>query len=601
MLQRRFDTIAVLDFGGQYTHLIANRIRRLGVYSEIHPSDAAPASLDGCKGIILSGGPHSVTDADAPRFDPAILSLGRPVLGLCYGHQLMAQALGGTVAPGAHREYGLARMRIVQPSALFAKLEPEQRIWMSHGDSVVTIPAGFRILASTPDCAVTAMGDEQRRLFGLQFHPEVTDTPHGMEILSNFIDLCDCARSWNARAFIDEMANDIRARCNGRRVFLLVSGGVDSTVAFMFLNRVLGPRNVLGLHIDNGLMRKEESRLVIGYMREQGFGNLNIEDASADFLSALAGKTEPEDKRRIIGEMFITVQERVQRKFGLNASEWILGQGTIYPDTIESAGTKHADKIKTHHNRVDAVMELIGKGLIIEPLSQLYKDEVRLLGEQLGLPHHLIWRHPFPGPGLGVRVLCSNGSAGPIAPGDQDAVNSIARESGYSATVLPIKSVGVQGDSRTYAHPALVSGPRDWPKLEELSTRITNHVRGVNRVMVRLSGAGTDYRLVPAHLTRDRLDKLREIDGLVTDVLRRSKEYDAIWQMPVVLLPLLNEAGEECVVLRPVQSQEAMTARFASLSNATLSAIIDGARAIPGIGDLFYDITNKPPGTIEWE
>jgi GMP synthase (glutamine-hydrolysing) len=600
-MRKSFDTIAVLDFGGQYAHLIANRIRRLGVYSEIHPNNVDPALLRNCRGIVLSGGPSSVTDENAPPMQPGVLQLDIPVLGLCYGHQLMAKILGGTVTRGEHREYGLAAMRIVADDPLFAGLEETQQIWMSHGDSVEDPPEGFAVLGSTPDCRVTAMGHAGKKLYGLQFHPEVTDTPNGMRVLGNFIDICGCCRSWNAETFKEEMKRDIEARCNGRRVFLLVSGGVDSTVAFTFLNAILGSDKVMGLHIDNGLMRKEESTEVICYLREHGFDNLQIEDASREFLSALAGIVDPERKRTIIGNMFLTVQEQAQKKFGLNADEWILGQGTIYPDTIESAGTQHSDKIKTHHNRVDLVLELIEKGLVVEPLAQLYKDEVRQLGEQLGLPHRLIWRHPFPGPGLGVRVLCSDGKTAAISEADERQVGALAAADGFSASILPIRSVGVQGDSRTYAHPALVSGPRNWKALEALSTKITNRIRGVNRVVFALSPVCGSYRLIKADLSPERLNKLREIDHLVTEALHASGEYDTIWQMPVVLLPLVNGRGDECVVLRPVKSQEAMTARFYPLADTTLSTIIEGARKIKGVGDVFFDITHKPPATIEWE
>lgn len=280
---------------------------------------------------------------------------------------------------------------------------------MSHGDAVEKIPEGFITIASTQDCTHAAVADHSRNFYGLQFHPEVTDSINGMKILSNFIDICGCKRDWNSDAFFEEIAGSIRSICGDRKVFLLVSGGVDSSVAFTLLNKVLGSSKVLGLHIDNGLMREGESSAVIEYMRENGFDNLKVIDASGDFLKALEGVTDPEKKRTIIGNMFLTAKEKAFEEFGLNADEWILAQGTIYPDTIESAGTQHADLIKTHHNRVDLILELIRLERVIEPLSQLYKDEVRELGEKLGLPGKLVWRHPFPGPGLGVRVLCSDG------------------------------------------------------------------------------------------------------------------------------------------------------------------------------------------------
>lgn len=596
------DTIVVLDFGGQYAHLIANRIRRLGVYSEIVQPDVDPATLQRFKGIILSGSPHSILNPQSPRFDSGLLSLKIPVLGLCYGHQHICTTLGGSVSRGTIREYGRARLNITNNDGIFSGLEKIEQVWMSHGDTVSVIPEGFEILGSTDDCLYAAIGDKKRKFYGLQFHPEVTDTPNGMKILDNFIGICNCKRQWNSETFLESIAEDIRQKTGNRNVFLLVSGGVDSTVAFSLLNNVLGKDRVLGVHIDNGLMRLDESAAVLDYMNKHGYDNLEIIDASDDFLSALNGVTEPEKKRKIIGDMFLTVKEKAYEKFGLNADEWILAQGTIYPDTIESAGTKHADKIKTHHNRVDLILELIEKGLVIEPLAHLYKDEVREIGEKLGIPHSLIWRHPFPGPGLGVRVLCSDGVEVPVSSQDRDTVNELAAKEGYTVSVLPVKSVGVQGDERSYAHPAVVRGICDWALLEKLSTAITNKVQSVNRVVFALkTGSSLDYKLIKAGINRERLDKLRKVDHIVTTALRSSGEYDTIWQLPVVLLPLVNSAGGECVVIRPIVSQEAMTARFAPLTQKTIDSIVEQASKIDGVGDLFFDITHKPPATIEWE
>jgi GMP synthase (glutamine-hydrolysing) len=596
------DTIAILDFGGQYTHLIANRIRRLGVYSEIVPSDIPASQCARFKGIILSGSPHSTLEENRPSFDEKIFTRGLPVLGLCYGHQLMAKTLGGKVVAGKYREYGIATIERKGESPLFDGLDISEQIWMSHGDAVEAVPSGFAVIGSTEGCAVAAMGNDTARLYGLQFHPEVTDTPKGMAILENFITICGCSRDWNTQTFLREMGDEIRKKCGQKKVFLLVSGGVDSTVAFTLLNKVLGENNVTGLHIDNGLMRYGESAAILEYMKASGFHNLHIVDATNTFLAALKNIADPEEKRRIIGTVFIRVQEQALRDLGLNPAEWILGQGTIYPDTIESAGTKHAERIKTHHNRVDAVMDLLEKGEIIEPLALLYKDEVRDIGKALGLPDALVWRHPFPGPGLGVRLLCSDGAMPDIDERTSSGVLDIAKKEGYEARALPLRSVGVQGDSRTYAHPALVMGPRDWDRLEALSTAITNKVRGVNRVVFGLWVDGDpQYRLVKAYVTRKRLDLLRAFDRIVTEALLKFGEYGIVWQMPVVLLPLVNSKGRQCAVLRPIMSQEAMTARFARLKEETIAYILDESRKIGDLGDVFYDTTHKPPATIEWE
>jgi len=602
MSHEKKDTIAVLDFGGQYAHLIANRIRRLGVYSEIVDSDIKAYELSRFKGIIFSGSPFSVHQEGSPRFDRAILDLKKPILGLCYGHQLISLELGGNIVRGTVKEYGKAVMTIKKTNPILKGLSDNEQVWMSHGDTVDTLPDGFEVFGSTDDCRCTAVGNVERQIYGLQFHPEVTDTPSGNTMLSNFLDLCGCVRSWNSKNFLDEIAEEIKRICGKRNVFLLVSGGVDSTVAFMLLNKILGNDRVLGLHIDNGLMRYRESEAILDYMKSNGFTNLKIIDASEDFLRALKNVAEPEEKRKIIGNMFITAKEKAFDQLKLNADEWVLAQGTIYPDTIESAGTKHADRIKTHHNRVDIILEMIEKGNLIEPLAQLYKDEVRELGESMGIPKELIWRHPFPGPGLGVRVLCSDGTGTVDSVQESSAINNLVKQYGYHAHVLPIKSVGVQGDERSYAHPVVLAGPCDWKLLEELSTRITNSFSSVNRVVYGLNVVDTpSYTLVKAFMTKERLDKLRSVDHIVTEILYKTDEYNDIWQMPVVLLPMLNSAGKECIVLRPIVSQEAMTARFKPLAVETLDQIVKQVTALDTVGDLFFDITHKPPATIEWE
>jgi GMP synthase (glutamine-hydrolysing) len=601
-MQQPRDTIAVIDFGGQYAHLIANRIRRLGVYSEIVQPDAIPFSLKNCKGIILSGGPASVLEPGSPAVSGEILTLGIPLLGLCYGHQLIALNLGGNVVKGKKREYGRAILHVTDGSDVLRGLQRSEQVWMSHGDMVQRLPDSFRILGSTDDCAAAAVGDAERRIYGLQFHPEVADTPCGMKILDNFITICGCERKWSAGTYAGAIIEDVRAKCGKRRVFLLVSGGVDSSVAFALLTKALGHDRVTGLHIDNGLMRYHESKEILDFLTENGFSNLTVENAADDFLQALAGVADPEKKRNIIGNMFLTVKGRVFKRLGLDPHEWILAQGTIYPDTIESGGTRHADRIKTHHNRVDIILDLVAKGEVIEPLSLLYKDEVREIGASLGLPDKLLWRHPFPGPGLGVRAICSDGTAEPVPREVSAPLEEIAGEAGYRSAVLPLRSVGVQGDSRTYARPALVTGDLDWERLDGLSTKITNSLREINRVVYGLSiSEGAHYTLIRAFITKERLDKLRAIDRIVTEALYASHEYRDVWQMPVVLLPLVNVRGEECVVLRPITSQEAMTAGFTPLRKETLDMITSDALHIKGIGDIFFDITHKPPATIEWE
>ncbi|MFW5959685.1 MAG: glutamine-hydrolyzing GMP synthase [Chitinivibrionales bacterium] len=597
------DIICVVDFGGQYTHLIANRVRRLGVYSKIVESPARREDFKGCSGVILSGGPSSVLSSNSPDIGDWIFSLGVPLLGLCYGHQLLAWKLGGNIDKGEQSEFGTALMDVVQKdNSLFKGLEEKEQIWMSHGDSVSELPESYEVLGSTKECRAAAVAAPGRDIYGLQFHPEVTDTPNGMKILSNFLDICGCARTWTKKNFLQELVDDVKEKCEGKSVFLLVSGGVDSSVAFALMNKALGSERVYGLHIDNGLMRHRESEEILEYMGRNGFDNLKVYDASEEFLDVLKNVSDPEEKRYIIGTEFIKVKERAQKGMGLNADDWLLAQGTIYPDTIESSGTKHADKIKTHHNRVDVIIELMEKGLVIEPLNKLYKDEVRELGKELGLPGELVLRHPFPGPGLGVRTLCSDGEIFATEKGTSEKISSIAGEEGLNATVLPVKSVGVQGDERSYAHPALVTGEADWETLERVSTRMTNSCRDINRVVYGVDlPDGPEYTIEKAFVTKSRLDKLRMADHYVREVLFETGEYKDVWQMPVVLLPLLDSKGQECIVLRPVASTEAMTARFYPMARQSLEMMAQRIRGVRGIGDIFFDITHKPPATIEWE
>ena len=596
-------SIVVLDFGGQYAHLIANRIRRLRVYAEIRSPETVVADLQDADGLILSGGPASVYDPEAPAYNPEILAMGKPMLGLCYGHQLLCHRLGGQVERGTTHEFGVAYLQVHKAEGVLGGLDARERVWMSHRDHVAALPPGFAVLGATEDCPVAAMGDAERKIYGLQFHPEVTHTVRGMEILDNFAALCSAERNWTMERYIEQTIERIQQQAKGRNVFLFVSGGVDSSVAFLLLNRALGPERVLGLHIDNGFMREGETALVERLMKGAGLHNLEVVDASAEFLAATEGIADPEEKRRQIGEEFIRVRDRALAALALDPDEWLLGQGTLYTDTIESGGTENAAVIKTHHNRVGVIDQLLAEGKVVEPLDQLYKDEARTLGKTLGLPHHLVWRHPFPGPGLAVRVLCSEGpSAENLAFETVAEAQKVASTFGLALDVLPLRSVGVQGDARTYAHPAVVSGQSEWKTLEALSTELTNNFSSINRVIYLLGPTPRPQQNIKAgYLTRDRLDLLRRADAISMEALERHGLMEEVTQMPTVLLPLSSDGMLESVVLRPIATSDFMTARFCPLPQAFLDDACERLLALAGIEAVFYDITHKPPGTVEWE
>ncbi|MEI8230781.1 MAG: glutamine-hydrolyzing GMP synthase [Candidatus Peregrinibacteria bacterium] len=591
--------IIVLDFGGQYAHLIARRIRSFGVMAEIRDPAVSAEELKNAAEIILSGGPQSVYEEGSPQADPKIFELGIPVLGICYGLHWMTQTLKGTVTPGKVKEYGQTMIKTVDGGGkLLRDFDPETSVWMSHGDEASVLPPGFKLTATSAACNHVAFEDSARNFFAVQFHPEVVHTEHGFDLLKRFSALCK-ATPWSLTGYVQRIAGDIKAQVGDRKVFMLVSGGVDSTVAFTLLNQVLGTERVQGFLVDTGLMRKGEITEIREAFDQLNVHNLKIEDASEEFFRNLQGVYEPEAKRKIIGDTFLAVQARVSEGLGLTADKgWMLGQGTIYPDTIETKGTKHADHIKTHHNRVAAVQELIVKGLVIEPLKELYKDEVRVLGEELGLPHQLVWRHPFPGPGLGVRILCSEQ--------EKFVGQEYSCPTNFSgSSVLPVQSVGVQGDGRTYRHALAVFQKNPFivsDDLKKLSVEIPNTSREINRVLLCTSHtAPTEFVFTPGYLTQQRADLLREADAIVAEEMRAADLYEIIWQFPVVLLPFGTKPDGQSIVLRPVESEEAMTARAAPIPEAVLKRMTERILKLSGIDCVFYDLTSKPPGTIEWE
>lgn len=507
------ELVLVLDFGAQYGQLIARKIRECKVYCEIVPCSTPAEEIVARKpkGLVLSGGPASIYEPGAPSMDAALLESSIPILGICYGEQLLAHLLGGKVEPATRREYGRTELTVLGDPLLFSGLNKRLICWMSHGDYVTEVPQGFRVAAVTQNCPSAAIEDTSRRLFGVQFHPEVVHTPWGKDLLSNFLFLaCKCKGDWTAASFVQESVADIRSKVGGESVLCGLSGGVDSCTAAALVHRAIGDQLVC-MFIDHGLLRKGEAESVTETFRQHFKVNLVAVQAEDRFLDSLRGITDPEQKRKVIGNQFIQVFEEEARKLGSFA---FLAQGTLYPDVIES-GTATAATIKTHHN-VGGLPASMGFRLL-EPLRELFKDEVRELAYELGLPDEIVWRQPFPGPGLAIRIL--------------------------------------------------------------------------------------------GEVTPERLNVLREADAIVIDEIKRAGLYTRLWQSFAVLTPLrsVGVMGDQrtygyAVALRAVTSDDAMTATWAQLPFEVLEAI--GSRImneVQAVNRVVYDISSKPPATIEWE
>ncbi len=588
----------VLDTGGQYCHLIARKIRELGVYSEVKGSETPAAELSHARAIVISGGPSSVYDTGSPTVDPAIFDLGVPVLGICYGLQLAAHLLGGKVEKVERGEYGQAMLHPASGSRLLEGFGGDAtQVWMSHRDTVIALPDGFEGVGSTDTCPFAAIATAERRIYGVQFHPEVVHTHRGMDLLRNFLfNIAGCEQDWDPARVVDQIENDIRRVAGDRNVFFFISGGVDSTVAYTLCLRALGPERVRGIYVDTGLMRKDETPFVRSLFEQIGGGAVvHIEESGPHFLGRLEGVVEPEAKRHHIGQEFLEVQNRILETEHFLDDHWILGQGTIYPDTIESGGTAKADVIKTHHNRVEGIQKLIAENRIVEPLHNLYKDEVREVGAQLGIPPAFLHRHPFPGPGLAIRVLCSADNAEP---------RSVA-----GGTLLPVHSVGVQGDSRSYKPVLLMDRPSEWPQsgwanAYDKATSLINENDTFNRVVLEPipgSLSASPCTVGVASITEERLHRLREADAIVRRVCEESGFEQQVWQFPVILIPYGSPDAPDSIVLRPIQSVDGMTAQSVGMPLEILEPLCRALLAIPGIATVLYDLTHKPPGTIEWE
>ena len=668
------DLVAILDAGAQYGKVIDRKVRELCIETEILPLNTPADYLRArsFKAIIISGGPSSVYSQDAPKYDPGMLRLGIPVLGICYGLQLMNHEFGGLIEKKTAREDGQFEIEIDTTSQLFTGLKStRQNVLLTHGDSIGSVADGFRVIAESGDI-VAGIEDPNRRLYGVQFHPEVDLTDNGREMMKNFLFNCSgCVGDFTMMSREIACIKEIRESVGDEHVLSLVSGGVDSSVCTALLHKAIGHNRVIAVHIDNGFMRKDESLCVEESLRAVGvdlkvlhsaqtFYNAHttvVEKSSPDATprkrrtKSLNMTTKPEEKRKIIGDTFVRVCEDFLRSLDLSTKNVFLAQGTLRPDLIESASSiasTKADAIKTHHNDTELVRALRQQGRVIEPLKDFHKDEVRSLGIDLGLPDALVQRHPFPGPGLAIRVICAeepfigsdfketeaalnilvnfcraphtqllsrlkDGTTGD----EQDRLMTISSQLDLNSTLLPIKSVGVQGDCRTYSYVAALSSdqPPSWPSLFTLAKLIPRVLHNINRVVYAF-GPAIQYAvedITPTLLTDGVLSTLRQCDHLAHEVLRNHGQVQHVSQMPVIIVPLhldrslesWEPSSRRSIVIRTFITADFMTGVPAVPGQDLPEEVVFDMHmrilTVPGISRVMYDLTAKPPGTTEWE
>jgi len=618
------EKIAILDAGSQYGKVIDRRVRELRCESEILPLNTPVTILkESYQGIIISGGPNSFQDKDAPMCDSALLDCEIPILGICYGMQWLSIMYGGQVKGENIREDGQIEVELDVSSPLFEGLDKKQKVLLTHGDCVQDLPECLNVLGRSPN-HITALKHKKKPFFGVQFHPEVDLTLNGKKMLENFLfKICKFSGSFKIEDRLTKAVREIQAQVQGKEVVVLASGGVDSTVCCALLYNALGKEKVHAIHINNGFMRMNEDVLVKEALENIGF-KLQVVDASDDFFNGvtqinsettppLKQVVNPEVKRKIIGDTFMRVIMKEIENLGLK--QFFLAQGTLRPDLIESASllaSSKADVIKTHHNDTALVREQRKAGLIIEPLKDYHKDEVRQLGRLLGLPENIVGRHPFPGPGLAIRILCLDE---PFITKEfeliQKKINEMAGICNLKAQLLPIKSVGVQGDGRSYSYVAALSGKQDWEVLFNLAREIPKNVHQINRIVYVFG----DFDEKNISTTKTLLDKetvaqLKNADFLANGLLFQLKAGEVmkrISQIPIVLIPIsFEKPGDRSIVLRPFITNDFMTG-VAAIPNIDISgdALNEIAKEVTGkckgISRVLLDLTSKPPGTTEWE
>ncbi|MDH5532824.1 MAG: glutamine-hydrolyzing GMP synthase [Candidatus Pacebacteria bacterium] len=614
--------VAILDAGAQYAKVIDRRIRELAVESIILPLETPSSELAQYGAIIISGGPESVYGENAPKYNPDLFSVSVPIFGICYGMQLLNYVHGGTVEKKAVREDGVFDISVETDSLLFDSLDSTQTVLLTHGDTVDQVGKEFRVIAKSGKL-IAGIEHKNKPWFGVQFHPEVDLSVNGKDILANFLfKVAKLKPIYKMKDREEKAIELIKNHVGDGYALVLVSGGVDSTVVAALVTKALGSEKVFALHIDHGFMRYKESEQVEKALRKVGL-KLKVVDVSREFLSAktmikgeetlpLNETIEPEKKRKIIGDTFIKVSEKELRELDIPDEDIYLVQGTLRPDLIESASdniSKNANVIKTHHNDTELVRKLRNQGRVIEPLADYHKDEVRQLGEKLGLSKHLVWRHPFPGPGLAIRILCTKK---PYIEDDFEEINKRLKKyctDKHQVTLLPIQSVGVQGDGRTYSYVVAISGEMDWPVLFEMAKSIPKLFHKINRV-VYLFGekeSGPVTEITPTKLNKETIEQLRQADKIVNEELFENDLMKVVSQVPVISLPLpFSKKGNRSIAIRTIITNDFMTGVPAvpnvdfpeKYLNTMVSRIL---KEVKGISRVVYDLTAKPPGTTEWE
>jgi GMP synthase (glutamine-hydrolysing) len=613
--------VAILDAGAQYGKVIDRRVRNLAVESDILPLDTPLEELEGYGAYIISGGPESVYDPRSPKPDPRVLRSGKPILGICYGLHLINQSFGGTIEKKTTREDGQFTIEVDPGSLIFADLKKAQEVLLTHGDSIGEAAPGFKAVAMSEDI-VAALADEDRKVYGVQFHPEVDLTANGKKMLSNFLfKIAELKPDYTLKDRLQEAIKYIKEQVGDRQVLAFASGGVDSTVLSAMLGLALPADQVHVVHVNTGFMRHEESVAVQKALSAVGI-NMDVIDASEQFYNArtkingrltppLREVTDPEIKRSIIGDTFMKVMEHIVADLKLDPKDTVLAQGTLRPDLIESASHLASSKaavIKTHHNDTQLVRELRVSGRVIEPLQEYHKDEVRELGSMLGLPQELVWRQPFPGPGLAIRLLCAKE---PYMTDDFDAISKALKnfeDEDMAASLLPVRTVGVQGDGRSYSYLAGLSGKADWPKLFAKAREIPKKIHDINRVVYIFGSKlrGPIREVTETYPEPEAIEQLRLADMHVNDVLRKYGLTQSLSQVPVVSFPVhFGKPGSRSIGIRTFITNDFMTGVPAvpgkQIPFKALDEIVERVLSVPGISRVVYDLTSKPPGTTEWE